>query len=98
MRAVYFRFVYSDKKPTGWIGMAVARNDLELFWAIDEFGDPYSVQIKEAVHGGLCVHTLDDTRASNYEVSEEVPEINKRNGWTTPRWPSLDAIYGGKKK
>jgi hypothetical protein len=42
MTAYYFR-VIEHGKPNGWVGFAMAETMQHLFWAIDEFVDPYAV-------------------------------------------------------
>ena len=50
MPAYYFR-VMTDDKPNGWIGFACVESKDQLYFAIDEYCDPYSVQIKNATTG-----------------------------------------------
>lgn len=54
MTAYYFRQVDNEGVPTGYMGMAVGQDKVDLFWLIDEYLDPYSVEIKTAKRGGYC--------------------------------------------
>jgi hypothetical protein len=54
-QAVMFRFIDAAGKPTGYVGIAFARDDKELFWTIDEFGDPYSVELANLKQAGMCI-------------------------------------------
>lgn len=89
MRAVWFRFIDQDGEPTGFVGMVAAHTAEGLFWAIDEFGDPYAAQIKTVkFHGGFCCKEaadLDDLEISSWESSEQMP-FPDDEGWRTPKW------------
>ena len=50
MIAVAFRFSNHD-----WMGLAVAANMKELFWQIDQHGDPYDVEIMSLKSGSVCI-------------------------------------------
>lgn len=80
MIAVAFRF-----KASGWQGIAVARNKVELFWQIDEHGDPYSVEIINLQQGSMCA-----TSDGEIEWCEELAG----GKWKAPVWP--EEIYKGK--
>ena len=87
MIAYYFRSLDNEShKPTGWIGMALAQNKTELFWTIDEFIDPYSVEIKTATRGGYCKFIqAADNESVDHETSEREPLISE-DGWRAPNW------------
>jgi hypothetical protein len=80
--AYYFRWPGS-----GWVGLAVAPTMHDIFWAIDEFGDPYDAEIKRAARGGFCVRGDDDEREFEYSDSTPLPDDE---GWVTYKW----RIYG----
>jgi len=78
-----------DGKPTGYIGMVCGQNKRDLFWLIDEYLDPYSVQIKTAHRGGHCrFFDIDDLESSKHETSEYEPPIDD-DGWRTPNWDNI---------
>ncbi len=55
MTAYAFRFINDDGKPTGHIGVAFAQSLDDLYWTIDEFGDPNSIEIADVKNAGMCV-------------------------------------------
>jgi hypothetical protein len=70
--------------------MALAHNKTELFWTIDEFIDPYSVEIRTALRGGYCKFVqAEDNESVDYETSEREPFIND-DGWRAPNWDILE--------
>lgn len=54
MRAFWFRWI-DDKGKKGWMGLAVARTPEELFWEIDQHGDPTTCEVLPVKHGSFCV-------------------------------------------
>lgn len=97
MKTWFFRFVDEDRRPTGYVGMATASNLRDLFWTIDEFGDPYMAQVVQASGStGICLHVetyrgqngeLLDAEDSNLEKSWRFPLPDEPLEWKTPRWP-----------
>tara|TARA_R110000868_G_scaffold272773_2_gene532009 strand:+ start:2298 stop:2573 length:276 start_codon:yes stop_codon:yes gene_type:complete len=86
MMAYYFRAMNEDG-PTGWVGFVMCRTKKELFWGIDEFIDPYSVQIKKAHGAGYCRLLVEDEDAIKYEASgDEYFVTSDEEGWITPNW------------
>ena len=88
MMTYYFRLM-QDKKPNGWVGFAMAKNKHDLFWTIDEFCDPYSVQIKKAYRAGYCklVSEDEDEPDTLHEFSEsEWDAFHPDERWQTPNW------------
>lgn len=90
MKVVAFRFLGDEEQPTGWVGIAAGRDWKELFWAIDEFGDPSCCDYKTLpMGGGVCWHErwegdaepdvlwykIDET-----ELSEKMPN-SRDDGW-----------------
>ena len=87
MTAYYFR-VIEDGEPNGWVGFAMAESMQHLFWTIDEFVDPYAVEIKTAKAAGYCYHMKvdnDDVKTSKYEFSREEPFFDD-DKWRSPIW------------
>jgi hypothetical protein len=98
MNAYYFRFLNADKSPTGHVGMAVANDMVDLFLAIDQFGDPYSTEIRGAKAGAMCVLLTpiedDGVNTDELELSEEFMDQAEDGKWVTPIWPAYTEIYG----
>ena len=95
MTAVYFRVMHHEtNEPTGYIGFAMARSNEELLWAIDEFCDPYSVQVKTAHKFCVCVRVAgpdsegedQDPPYSELELTDRFPDRDDGDGWRTPAW------------
>jgi len=92
MVAYWFRFVNAENKPTGYIGLAVGKNIEDILWQIDEFGDPWSVQIQSVRWGGMCwkenksTDPDEDNYSDEYEVTEYSPDPWADKGWKTPKW------------
>ena len=95
MTAVYFRVLDAEtKQPTGHIGFACAQNNEELLWAIDEFCDPYSVEVKTAYKFAMCLFERDsdgdgddgEALHSEWEVTERLPFWDDTEGWRKPAW------------
>ena len=71
MNTKIFRAVDADGKPTGYRGFVTGVNLLEIFWAIDEFIDPYTVEVANLQSAGICFYLEDDDcDAEKHEVSE----------------------------
>jgi hypothetical protein len=88
--AYFFRFV-DDEGPTGYVGFAYAKTKAELFWMIDEFGDPYGVELKTAPRGcGFCVFQDPEDGHSQHEISQSLPfrDLEKK-GWKKPDWEGV---------
>jgi hypothetical protein len=87
MTAYYFR-VIQNGEPNGWVGFVMAESMQHLFWTIDEFVDPYAVEIKTAKVAGYCYHMEidgDDVQSSEYEFSEHEPFFDD-DKWRKPVW------------
>ena len=93
MLAYWFRFVNDDGEPTGHMGLAVGRNQDDLYWQIDEFGDPGRVEVQTANLGGMC---WKDTKTpegedegfdrEEHEISEMAPDPFYDKRWKKPKW------------
>ena len=87
MTAYYFR-VMEDGEPNGYVGFAMAESIQHLFWTIDEFVDPYAVEIQTAKVAGYCYHMKvdgDDVETSEHEFSEHEPLFDYGK-WRKPVW------------
>ena len=78
MICVYFRFIGTD-----WVGLVAAKDMSELFWAIDEQGDPYQVEIKDIGANHYASVTV-NTITQDYDLSEGFYGLG---GWYIPEWP-----------
>jgi hypothetical protein len=85
MKAAWFR-VIKDGVPTGRAGMVFGRDDEDLFWAVDEYVDPYAVEVRPARWGGFCMLVGDgDNPNTEHETGGAFPGIED-NGWKLPSW------------
>ncbi len=53
--AVLFRF---PNEAGGWYGIAFARDAVELFWIIDQHGNPNACEVSKIKSGSMCVKLL----------------------------------------
>jgi hypothetical protein len=86
MTAYYFR-VIQDGEPNGWVGFAMAETMKHLFWTIDEFVDPYAVEIQTAKVAGYCYHMNRQNKVteSKHEFSEHEADWDEGR-WRKPIW------------
>ena len=77
MICVYFRFIGTD-----WVGLVAAKDMDELFWAIDEQGDPYRAEIKDIGANHYASVTV-NTITQDYDLSEGFFGLG---GWYIPEW------------
>jgi len=98
MIACYFRFVDNDKKPTGYIGFAVAQDREHLFWTIDQYGDPFHCQTKSVDSASYCkFQEIDEDEEnddffieeSEYRFDGCEPLVNEEKGWKKPNWKGV---------
>ena len=73
-----FRFIDPEDKPTGYYGFISAYNASDLFWGIDEHGDPYAVElvrIKRSI--SMCIHIEEEyfNDEQNLDLSECQSEL-----------------------
>lgn len=90
MIAYFFKFDYDETLPSGWMGLALARDKASLFWEIDQFGDPYSCVIQTATMGGYCVfvdESEDDIDDTQHETGWR-PRLLDRD-WRKPNWDGV---------
>ena len=93
MKAYYFRVIDDNGKPTGHVGMVAGVNWSDIFWTIDEFVDPYSVEVKRATAGGFCYYLdesdEEDIQSREYEFGIQTPFPSDK-GWKKPEWVLRD--------
>jgi hypothetical protein len=91
MIAKIFRAVDSDGKPTGYRGFALGNNLLDVFHAIDEFIDPYTVEVASIHATGMCFYLEEDEcDAEKHEVSEVMAICyDQDRRWTRIDWTKL---------
>ena len=96
MIAYAFRFPVDENIQ--WIGLAVARDKHEMFWQIDEHGDPYSALIATVKSGvSFCVKATEDrymddaTGEEDIDVEYEGVELSHDlSMWEDLRWRKPD--------
>ena len=85
MTAYYFRVV-ENGKPNGFAGLVVAPTLQHLFWAIDEFVDPYLVEIQTAKFAGYFYQMKIDEYRINVSDYEIEPFYSRKGKWRKPVW------------
>ena len=97
MIAYWFRFIGDDNKPTGYMGLAFGQSQDDIYWQIDEFGDPNSVEVQTAKLGGMCWKEFaipegedEGFDREEHEIGEMAPDVFDNNGWKIPRWRKSD--------
>ena len=95
MLAFLLRFLNEHGEPTGWHGAVSASSYKDLFWLIDEFGDPYACEISRIDRMGICFQTKPDPECEGYlnqdgdtELSQSIL-INDSILWKKPDWKKL---------
>lgn len=93
-----FRFIDENNKPTGYYGIAFAQNLYDMFFQIDEHGDPYSVEIKvmNSASVGFIVEQEDIyIEYSSIGLSDDFFElvIGLDKGFKKPKWPNFEERY-----
>lgn len=98
-----FRLIDENNKPTGYYGIAVAENLYDMFFQIDEHGDPYSVEIKVMHRTSVCFKAdLDKVSEeeihidfSKIELGESFGDliIGLDEGFKKPKWPNFEERY-----
>jgi hypothetical protein len=69
-------------------GYVTARDEAELFWAIDAFIDPHCVEIQKVKFLGVCFEQQhEDEEPEKWEIFEDLGDDNK---WKKPEWKTLD--------
>jgi hypothetical protein len=85
MKTYAFRRIRESAKELGvWeIGLAVARNLEELFWTLDEFGNPFDFEYSPARPGDAVHAWQRDNRKAVAHDTGEMPEIDTCFGTDT---------------
>lgn len=97
MIAYNFRVMNDDGTPTGYSGFAVGRNITAVFWEIDQYVDPYRVEIMTASAGGYCLKNPDavdddDDEMDDYseiEISDYHEPASSGAKWRKPDWSKV---------
>lgn len=93
MIAYWFRLM-EEGKPNGYVGMAVAYNMRGVFWQIDQYCDPFAVEVKSVQSGGFCTREGVGWSESNeafysgrteFETAEQMP-FSWEKKWRKPSW------------
>lgn len=84
MIAKWFRFKNDNENR---IGLAVAATKKDLFWEIDQYGDPYACDVINIQYGSMLIEVKaefneekdTDTEYGDLEISESspMPEIDE---------------------
>ena len=97
MKLFAYRFISDDGVPTGYYGVVGANSERDLFWSIDEFGDPFRCELQKLSNIGFCLKLskgfLDDDCCmddpySALEISENIlstfisPEKFRKAVWS----------------
>lgn len=96
-KTYWFRFIDRETgEPTGYMGLAVARDMVELFWEIDQYGDPFGVEIRPVERGSFCAHFQDEPNEgtdlfSEVKITEYLPGKER---WRKPDWSDYEVICG----
>ena len=85
MLTYLFRFTNTFGTPTNFVGVAVATNLAQMYWAIDEFGDPWQCEVKSVKSTvAFCV--------GERKEGWDEPEVSGsflsmiEDGWRRPQW------------
>ena len=54
MKLFAYRFISDDGVPTGYYGVVGANSERDLFWSIDEFGDPFRCELSKLSSAVIC--------------------------------------------
>ncbi len=92
MIAYLFRFIDKDGDLSPYVGLTTARSESELFWAIDEFENPYSAVVARVSLelASLCckIEGEDlDIELTELELGEHMRGILiDSHQWMRPKW------------
>lgn len=97
--------VIEEGEPNGHFGIVKGQDVEDLFWRIDEFTDPYQVELKELSQGGVCFFmqrendghgpTLMLADDNKLELSEDVErQCDSDKRWFKPKWPEYEKMRG----
>lgn len=87
MKVYMYRLISDTKKSE--LGLAVAENQTELFWILDEFGDPFQYQFSIAEAGdalSIAVEFCGDDPGigcnNKYHVAKAIPSDEDMIGYS----------------
>lgn len=98
MQSLWFRFK-DERGVVTHTGLVTAPTLVGLFWEIDQFGDPFSVEVATVRQGGgFCVpmEMSEDGPVpadAGVEISDHIPMGDDETRWKPPVWPKLEEIY-----
>lgn len=72
-----------------WYGLMVARNRRDMYWLIDELGDPNSCLIQKVDNCGLMI-TVDEENSEISDVSERWVDAIEYGKWVDPKWTEAE--------
>ena len=107
MKAYHFKFD-DGKSDSHYQGIVVSEDLYDLFWLMDEFGDPYSAKFITAgkYSVGLCIKItenddLDDEGNVTFEQSEwemgGCLPLRDDDRWECIDWPDIKELFRNKK-
>ena len=74
-----------------WHGLMVAKNRRDMYWLIDEFGDPNDCLICNVTNCGVMV-TADDFNNESSDVSEQWVDAIENGKWVSPKWTAAERL------
>jgi hypothetical protein len=96
MICVLFRFLHDDGSDPDYYGMAAAESVNDLYWKIDEHGDPNSCEIIKVLGASICFEVnkeylngedVDcDESFSNIEISDTFFNGLCSDKFVRPNW------------
>ena len=89
----YFRFINEDGKPTGYIGYVQGTDARDVFERIDQYGNPYFVELSRSHGASYCklqTEDGDEIEDSSFEFDESEPfATDKKRHWYRPTWDGI---------
>ena len=88
MKIYAYRLLTSDDDQIGYFGVVFANSKKQLFWALDEFCDPYRCEIKELdFSSAICMAyniEHDEPVTDRLEIGSGILDtvLNDEDGWT----------------
>lgn len=103
MICVVFRFLHDDNSHPEFYGLAVAESLKDLFFKIDEHGDPYSCEIMKVSNVSICLKLSEeffdmdsvdhDDPYSEWEISDSLWDGFQSNKFKKPNWKNIHDYY-----
>lgn len=105
MKIFAYRLQESYDKDIGFCGIVFAKTRVQLFWALDEFCNPYMCEIKELKDpSGICFafnFDSDEIERDRLEVGYGMLDVimdDERDGWRPAFEPEYDVTKAGVEK